>query len=113
MNAKVCPQEDSLGVQVVGDVDDNRRSVHDRDYVVDGDVKTAHALERVFLMRNEKKRAHLFSSGKTARVPFDVIKACSDTERWDPEYNMITAFTMKQKRKKSPIRTDNSFLFNS
>ena len=34
LNAKVCPEEDSLGVQVVGDVDDNGRSVHDGNYIV-------------------------------------------------------------------------------
>ena len=46
LDAKVCPKEDSLGVQVVGDVDDNGRSVHDGNYIVNGDVNTTHSLKR-------------------------------------------------------------------
>ena len=45
LDAKVCPKEDSLGVQVVGDVDDNGRSVHDGNYIVNGDVNTTHSLK--------------------------------------------------------------------
>ena len=47
LNAKVCPKEDSLGVQVVGDVNDNGRSVHDGNNIVDGDVNTTHSLKKV------------------------------------------------------------------
>ena len=46
LNAKVCPEEDSLSVQVVGDVDDNGRSVHDGNDIVNGDVNTTHSLKR-------------------------------------------------------------------
>ena len=46
LTAKICPKEDSLGVQVVGDVNDNGRSVHDGNNIVNGDVNTTHSLKR-------------------------------------------------------------------
>ena len=45
LNAKVCPEEDSLSVEVVGDVNDNGRSVHDGNDIVNGDVNTTHSLK--------------------------------------------------------------------
>ena len=49
LDAKVCPKEDSLGVQVVGDVNDNGRSVHDGNYIVNGDVNTTHSLTMIII----------------------------------------------------------------
>ena len=78
LDAKVCPKEDSLGVQVVGDVDDNGRSVHDGNYIVNGDVNTTHSLKR-WCFKDSRKvrigtsspagRLHGFLSIKSRLVP--------------------------------------------
>ena len=78
LDAKVCPKEDSLGVQVVGDVDDNGRSVHDGNYIVNGDVNTTHSLKS-WCFKDSRKvrigtsspagRLHGFLSIKSRLVP--------------------------------------------
>jgi hypothetical protein len=74
LNAKVCPEEDSLSVEVVGDVNDNGRSVHDGNDIVNRDVNTTHSL---------------FSGRQTAGVPLYKVKTSSDTKRRDPKQSVL------------------------
>ena len=82
--AKVCSQEYSLGVQVVGDVNDNRRRVHNWNDIVNGDVNAAHSLPKIIMINVYRCNENLLAGRQTAWVPLDVIKTGSNTKGRNP-----------------------------